>query len=223
MYNNFFLKIFIKLIYIFHNKLSFKNNYFLNKNYVENISYINNENLNLNKNKIKWNNHKKNISNIKTFQISGALVYKNGIKRMLLNFYLDNFDKDYFKFELSTFFGLKLMEFVNNSSDSYYKNIGSDPVKNSNPQSLFEQMSKTNIPISNIKNWIIGLPGKYTLFFLNKNGYIREMNYIDDCNKKNYKIFYEYNDNFNPVLPKKIKIIQNDIMLDITIKKWNIN
>lgn len=170
----------------------------------------------------KRHNHWESISQLSHYQTYGAFTYISSKQKIYTRFKWQQLSKKHYRLLLISPIGLTeldltvqppdIAQFINKQGKRYVCN---------NPESMIIQLTGLDIPLNNLQQWIIGLPGEATDLTLDNHGYLKTLNY--QRHGKSWTVNYQdYHNDTVPVLPATFELRQGDNLIKLTIYSWNI-
>jgi len=169
-------------------------------------------------NPLNWIEHANQIKQIKNWQSSARIAIKIDNKTQTASMHWLQ-QQEQFKIDFSGPFGQRGLELIGDDQ-SVTLNIAQEaPISGKNTSDILRQRLGWNLPVENVKHWILGLPSplsksKATL----KNE--RLSNLIQDGWNISYPKYKRFGEQF---LPAKIVISKDNTRFLLAIYKWDIH
>ncbi|CUX96605.1 lipoprotein insertase outer membrane protein LolB [Candidatus Doolittlea endobia] len=169
----------------------------------------------------KWRAHQQSLSILSYYQTCGAFAYFSRQKKIYARFNWTQINADHYQLILtnplgSTEISLNVQsgvaELVNNQGKRYVSN---------SPEVIIQKLTGMSIPLDNLRQWMLGLPGNATNFTIDSCGYLHTLNYSH--NEQRWIVIYQgYHDNTFPALPSNLELRQGDNRIKLKMDSWRL-
>lgn len=168
-----------------------------------------------------WLNHKKSLESLDTYQARGKFAYITSGKTTSANFAWYQRNQNEYRLSLTTPFGNRVVE-LNVSPDITQLTDDRDQIHlNSDAQTLIYELTGMQIPLSNLRQWLIGLPGESTDYRLDKDYHLSQVNFTE--NGLSWQVKYlNYSNKTYPALPTDLELTQNGQRIKLRISDWEL-
>ncbi|KYP97508.1 membrane protein, partial [Sodalis-like endosymbiont of Proechinophthirus fluctus] len=125
----------------------------------------------------EWRSHQQSVSTITRYQTHGAFAYFSQEKKVYARFNWQQTSADRYRLILTNPLGSTEMDLnvqpgvvqlVNNQGKRY---ISDDP------EVMIQKLAGMSIPLKDLCQWMLGLPGNATDFTFDASGYLHQVNY----------------------------------------------
>lgn len=173
-----------------------------------------------------WKNHQQELTTITSFQASGSMVYYSNKTRYLGRFFINQVAPHEYQFKLLTPMGSPMFSLtvtpylaeLTDSSGQKYQDI--------NVSRLMNQLTKIDIPINTLTNWLIGYSDDASNDVINSSGLLSKTKLLQQNQEWNLTI-----DKYTSAitaskeieLPATIVLVKQDDKLRITVNNWKLN
>ncbi|MDX7987374.1 lipoprotein localization protein LolB [Xenorhabdus sp. 12] len=167
----------------------------------------------------QWHAREQQLKKMEHYQTRGSFAYLGNDKKVYARFFWQQYSPDDYKLLLLNPLGTTELElFVEQNmirlTDSEGKKYRSD-----NPESLIYQLTDMHIPLDNLKNWIIGLPGNAKNFQLDANYLLKSVS--DRKNGEVWQVNYQgYDTSTAPTLPNRLELTQGKNRIKLKMDNW---
>ncbi|CUX97241.1 lipoprotein insertase outer membrane protein LolB [Candidatus Hoaglandella endobia] len=168
----------------------------------------------------KWRSHQQSVVQLTRYQTRGAFAYLSSQQKVYARFNLQQTSTDRYRLLLinplgSTEIDLKVQlgsaQLINKQGKHYVSD---------NPEVIIQKLTGMIIPLSELRQWLIGLPGDTTDFTLNSCGHLRTLTY-NSKNGQSWRLIYlSYHNDTLPHLPANIELYQGDKRIKLKIDNW---
>ncbi|MGF1726238.1 lipoprotein insertase outer membrane protein LolB [Photobacterium nomapromontoriensis] len=171
-------------------------------------------------NQTDWESHQQALTQLEKYQAKGKMGYK-GSQRFGANlFWQTSPNQDHLL--LTNFLGGTLLKLnasptrvtlINNEGQTFQ---GTDAAK------LVQQLTGIDLPVDQMRDWLIGLPTAADTYQLNNEGRVGYL--AKQINDKLWQLDYnEYDYSVSPALPKRMVLSTTGINITLIINNWSIN
>ncbi|MGJ0622759.1 lipoprotein insertase outer membrane protein LolB [Xenorhabdus bovienii] len=167
----------------------------------------------------QWHTREQQLQKLKNYQTRGSFAYLANEKKVYARFFWQQYSPDNYKLLLLNPLGTTELElFVQPNMIQLTDNKGKKYLSDT-PEALIYQLTDMNIPLNNLKNWIIGLPGDAKDFQLDENYLLKSVS-----SKKNgeiWKVNYQgYDASTMPALPNRLELTQGKNRIKLKMDNW---
>lgn len=172
---------------------------------------------------VNWQQHQQDLTKLDAFKVTGKIGYQDPSHRQSLNFILTH-ASNYDELKLLTFFGQTVMTLQMLPSGSMITT--SDGKVSTAPQAnqLINELTGFSIPVSQLPDWIKGLPTDADRTTLNDSNTLESLE--KNLGNQNWRLNYlTYSAQMTPVkndlmLPSQLFLQQDKTKIKIVISKW---
>ncbi|MCG9577809.1 lipoprotein insertase outer membrane protein LolB [Vibrio tubiashii] len=174
---------------------------------------------------VEWQTHQQRLATIQDYRANGKLGYIAPEQRQSLNFQWAH-SPTFTHLRMTTFLGQTALNLKSTPDGASVETYDDQTFYASSPEALIKQLTGLNIPVEQLNDWMLGRPTQADDYLLN------ETNTLASLTKQvgtqvwqlNYASYQDVLiDGIALPLPKKMKLIQGDISINIIISKWNTN
>lgn len=174
---------------------------------------------------VEWQTHQLRLANIHHYQSVGKLGYISPQQRQSLNFQW-SYAPDITQLRLTTFLGQTALNLNANATGAYVETYDDQSFEASSAQDLINQLTGLNLPVEPLNEWLLGRPTDADDYSLNDTNTLAWLS--KNVAGQNWRLeFVSYQDFQHQgsalPLPKRIKLTQGDITINIMITKWTLN
>lgn len=168
-----------------------------------------------------WFTHQENLERLQTYQARGKFAYISGSRIDTANFaWLQKSATDY-RLLLTTSFGNKIVELNVSAGQTQLTDDNNRLYLSDNPQKLVSELTGMQIPLDNLRAWLIGLPGYSKTYKLNTDFQLEQLTYND--NGALWQVNYRsYHTETFPVLPKEMELTLKQDKIKIKVNQWDL-
>nr|WP_255555784.1 lipoprotein insertase outer membrane protein LolB [Sodalis sp. CWE] len=169
----------------------------------------------------KWKLHKQSLSKLSSYQVRGALSFLSDKKKVFARFNWQQKNDKCYRLILTNLLGSTELDLNINQGTVQLINDQGKYYIGSNPEVALQKLINMPIPLNELREWLIGLPGSSTNFTLNSNGLIYVLN--SDVNGYFWTVVYHgYYENTLVTLPSSLELRQGNNRIKLKIDSWKL-
>ncbi|MXP67350.1 lipoprotein insertase outer membrane protein LolB [Pantoea sp. Aalb] len=168
-----------------------------------------------------WHQHQQNVQKIMQYHITGKLAYLTNNKKLYAHFTWEQSSANHYSLIITNLLGgTELQVDVQNNIVHIIDNKGKRYISNDIEKIIF-QLTGMNIPVTNLRQWIIGLPGNAIFYELNRHYHLKNLLYIH--NKEKWYVYIKnYDNRIKPSMPISLELNKDNQRIKIVINKWKV-
>ncbi|AHF74204.1 outer membrane lipoprotein LolB [Candidatus Sodalis pierantonius str. SOPE] len=169
----------------------------------------------------EWRSHQQSVSTLTRYQTRGAFAYLSKEQKVYARFNWQQTSADRYHLILTNPLGSTEMDLnvqpgvaqlVNNQGKRYVSD---------DPEVMIQKLAGMSIPLNDLRQWMLGLPGDATDFTLDARGYLHQVNYSH--NGQRWTVTYQgYHDDTVPALPSNLELRQGDNRIKLKMDSWSL-
>lgn len=175
-----------------------------------------------------WLAHQEAVKSISHYQTRGNFAYLEGKNRQSARFFWEQLNSDDFQLKLLNPLGKTVIEMNVTAELTEIIDSNGKHYQSSDPQTAIQQLAKMDIPVKNLREWMLGLPGESTNYVLNDEFLLQNVTLQDESADVIWRVEYlDYDSEIKPILPKSIEITQEAngekrLTIKLKLNNWNI-
>lgn len=172
-------------------------------------------------NSSKWRSHQQSVSRLNSYQTRGIFAYFSQDQKVYACFNWQQTSADRYRLILTNPLGStemdlnvqpNLAQLVNNQGKRYVSD---------NLDMMIKKLVGISIPINDLRQWMLGLPGDASDFTIDARGYLHQVNY--SRNGQHWTVTYQgYYDDIMPALPSNLELRQGNNFIKLKINTWSL-
>ncbi|MGV3002718.1 lipoprotein insertase outer membrane protein LolB [Vibrio sp. E150_018] len=171
---------------------------------------------------VDWQNQKAVLKQINTFKATGKIGYKDPEHRQSLNFILKQVNS-FSELKLLSVFGQTVLTIQMTPTGAMVTNSDGKVQTAQQANALIQNLTGLAIPVSQLPDWIKGLPTQADNVTFNQSNTVESLNKMIDG--RDWTLSYlNYQSVINQqqsiTLPKQLLLHQSDTEIKILISKW---
>ncbi|OIQ25538.1 lipoprotein insertase outer membrane protein LolB [uncultured Vibrio sp.] len=173
---------------------------------------------------VEWQAHQQKLASITDYQSVGKLGYISPEQRQSLNFQWKH-NPEASQLRLSTFIGQTVLNLSISPQGATVETYDGQNLSHASADVLIEQLTGLTIPVEHLQDWLLGNPTSADQFQLNDNNTLSSLTKLVGQQpwELQYLSFQDIEYRGKPLpLPKKIKLIHQDTVINLVITKWTL-
>lgn len=169
----------------------------------------------------QWLAHEQAVQQLEQYQTRGAFAYLTDQKKVYARFFWQQYTPDRYRLLLtnplgSTELELNVQKSVVQLTDNQGRRYVSD-----NPQEMIRKLTGMEIPMDNLRQWMLGLPGDATDFSLDSQYRLNKLTYKQG--DLTWVVTYQdYNTELKIPLPSRLELQQGDQRIKLKMDNWTL-
>jgi len=169
----------------------------------------------------QWQQHQQEVQKITQYQTRGAFAYLSDSQKVYARFNWQQTTPDRYRLLLTNPLGStelqldvqgSVVQIVDNKGKRY---VGNDAEK------MIAQLTGMDIPLGNLRQWMMGLPGDASDYSLDPQYRLHEVNY--SRNGQHWNVDYlGYDLQHNPHLPANMELREGNQRIKLKMDSWTI-
>ncbi|HFJ8952374.1 MULTISPECIES: lipoprotein insertase outer membrane protein LolB [Serratia] len=169
----------------------------------------------------QWRAHEQAVQQLEQYQTRGSFAYLSDQKKVYARFFWQQYSSDRYRLLLtnplgSTELDLNVQKNVVQLTDNQGKRYVSD-----NAEEMIRKLTGMAIPLDNLRQWMLGLPGEANDFKLDDQYRLNSLTYQQG--KQTWTVDYQdYNNSLQPQLPSRLELKQGDQRIKLKMDNWTL-
>lgn len=168
-----------------------------------------------------WRAHEQAVQQLDQYQTRGAFAYLTDQKKVYARFFWQQYSPDRYRLLLTNLLGsseleLNVQKSVVQLTDNQGKRYVSD-----NPEEMIRKLTRMEIPLNNLRLWMLGLPSDATDFRLDSQCRLSKLTY-QQGNLTWTVTYQEYNTELKTPLPSRLELQQGDQRIKLKMDNWTL-
>ncbi len=163
----------------------------------------------------------KRCNSLSQYQTRGSFAYLSDQKKVYARFFWQQYSPDRYRLLLtnplgSTELDLNVQKNVVQLTDNQGKRYVSD-----NAEEMIRKLTGMAIPLDNLRQWMLGLPGEAGDFKLDDQYRLNSLTYQQGS--QTWTVDYQdYNNSLKPQLPSRLELKQGDQRIKLKMDDWTL-
>ncbi|TMX34109.1 lipoprotein insertase outer membrane protein LolB [Vibrio sp. Hep-1b-8] len=174
---------------------------------------------------VEWQTHQQRLASIDAYQSTGKLGYISPEQRQSLNFQW-SYSADLTQLRLTTFLGQTALNLKATPQGATVETYDDQRYSAPTSQALIQRLTGLNIPVEQLNDWMLGRPTQADDYRLSETNTLARL--TKQVGLQTWQLDYltyqdvQYGGTALP-LPKKIKLTQGNISINLFISNWNLS
>jgi outer membrane lipoprotein LolB len=169
----------------------------------------------------QWQQHQRAVEKVTHYQTRGAFAYLSDKQKVYARFNWQQTAPDRYRLLLTNPLGStelqldaqgSVVQLVDNKGKRY---VSDDAEK------MISQLTGMDIPLANLRQWMVGLPGDATDYSLNDKYQLRSANYSRNGQQWQMSI-QGYDSSVTPPLPANLELREGDQRIKLRMDNWTV-
>lgn len=169
----------------------------------------------------EWRQHQQKVQQLSQYQTRGSFAYISDSKKLYARFFWEDSSSQRFRLLLTNPLGSTELELsaqpgsVQIADNQGKRYVGKDA------EDMVQQLTGMAIPLNNLRQWIIGLPGDASDFSLDDQYLLNKVTYRQG--NQSWNVSYQsYNRNVTPPLPQSLELTQGEQRIKLKMDNWTV-
>ncbi len=169
----------------------------------------------------QWQQQQQQVARISHYQTRGAFAYLSDKQKVYARFNWQQSAPDRYRLLLTNPLGStelqldaqgSVVQIVDNKGKRYTSN---------DAEKMISQLTGMDIPLANLRQWMMGLPGDATDYQLNERYQLKSLSYMRNGQQWNV-VISDYDNKVTPPLPANLELTQGDQRIKLRMDSWTI-
>lgn len=168
---------------------------------------------------VQWREHQQAVQQLEQYQTRGAFAYLSDQQKIYARFFWQQYTPERYRLLLTNLLGSTELELnVQKSVVRLTDNQGKSYVGN-DPDEMLHKLTGMTIPLQNLRQWILGLPGDASDFTLDDQYRLSKLTYQQG--ELTWTVNYQdYHTDGTPQLPSRLELQQGDQRIKLKMDNW---
>ena len=167
----------------------------------------------------QWRQHQQAVRALNQYQTRGAFAYLSDQQKVYARFFWQQTGQDRYRLLLLNPLGSTEMELIAQPGRAQVTDNKGQKYTGTDAEEMIGKLTGMPIPITSLRQWILGLPGDATDYKLDDQYRLSEVNYSQ--NGKSWKVVYGgYDSNSKPALPSSLELTEGSQRIKLKMDNW---
>lgn len=169
-----------------------------------------------------WKAQTQHINQLQRYQTRGSFAYIGATQKTYARFFWQQYSPDSYKLLLTNPVGSTELELIVKDGQTQLTDNKGQKYYSDDPDSMIYQLTGMAIPMENLRQWIVGLPGDAQSYAISNQYHLKTLNWSQGMEK--WKVTYQsYDEKVSPQLPNRLDIEQGDNRIKLKMDSWTLN
>ncbi len=170
----------------------------------------------------EWRQHEQQVKQLEHYQTRGAFAYISDKQKVYARFFWQQYSPQSYRLLLTNPLGSTEMELKVQNGVAQLTNNQGKQYTSDNPDDMIQKLTGMSIPLVNLRQWMLGLPGDSSDFSLDSQYRLRQVNYKQQG--LNGSVTYQsYDTTTTPSLPNRLEMAQGSQRIKLKMDSWTLN
>ncbi|ALZ96169.1 lipoprotein insertase outer membrane protein LolB [Leclercia adecarboxylata] len=167
----------------------------------------------------QWRQHQQAVRALNQYQTRGAFAYLSDQQKVYARFFWQQTGQDRYRLLLLNPLGSTEMELIAQPGSAQVTDNKGQKYTGTDAEEMIGKLTGMPIPITSLRQWILGLPGDATDYKLDDQYRLSEVNYSQ--NGKSWKVVYGgYDSHSKPALPSSLELTEGNQRIKLKMDNW---
>ncbi|MGL9734094.1 MAG: lipoprotein insertase outer membrane protein LolB [Symbiopectobacterium sp.] len=169
-----------------------------------------------------WLQHKQQVQQLSQYQTRGAFAYISDSKKLSANFFFwQESSTQLYHLLLTNPFGGTELELRAQLDGIQITDVQGKRYIGKDAEYMLSQLTGMRIPLTNLRQWIMGLPGDAQQFTLDEHARLSTATLVQ--NGLTWEVKYlGYDDSITPTLPNALELTQGEQRIKLKMNNWTV-
>ncbi|PWC12728.1 lipoprotein localization factor LolB [Brenneria roseae subsp. americana] len=170
----------------------------------------------------EWQQHQQKVQQLSQYQTRGSFAYLSDSKKLYARFFWQESSAQRYRLLLTNPLGSTELELRTQPGSVQITDNQGKRYEGKDAEYMVQQLTGMAIPLNNLRQWIIGLPGDATDFTLDDQFLLNKLTYRQG--NQSWTVNYQsYNRKITPPLPESLELVQGEQRIKLKMDNWTVN
>ncbi|KFD18667.1 outer membrane lipoprotein [Tatumella ptyseos ATCC 33301] len=169
----------------------------------------------------QWKQHVNEVKQVQAFQTRGAFAYISQRQNVYARYNWQQSASDRYRLILTNPLGSTEMQLDTQGQTVQLVDNNGKRYTSNNASKMISELTGMNIPLENLRQWMLGLPGTADSFTLNDHYQLRTATYQQDGQTWHVTI-NDYKQDVTPALPADLELTAGDLKIKLRMDSWKL-
>ncbi|QOL14687.1 lipoprotein insertase outer membrane protein LolB [Dickeya dianthicola] len=166
----------------------------------------------------EWREHEQKVQNLTHYQTRGSFAYISDRKKLYARFFWQQFSPQRYRLLLTSPLGSTELELQAGAGSVQITDGQGKRYVGKDAQYMVQQLTGMAIPLDNLRQWMLGLPGDAQDFALDERALLRSVNYQQG--NQHWSVSYQSYTNDPLPLPQSLELTQGEQRIKLKMDNW---
>jgi outer membrane lipoprotein LolB len=170
----------------------------------------------------QWRQHVAQVQHLSSYQTRGSFAYLSDKQKVYAHFFWQQYAPNNYKLLLTNPLGSTEMELKVKNGIAQLTNNQGKQYTSDNPDDMISKLTGMDIPLENLRLWMLGLPGEDSHFTLDSQYQLKQVTY--SVNGTSGQVDYDsYDPDTYPSLPHSLEMSQTNQRIKLKMDSWTLH
>ncbi|MEI7189743.1 lipoprotein insertase outer membrane protein LolB [Dickeya dianthicola] len=166
----------------------------------------------------EWREHEQKVQNLTHYQTRGSFAYISDRKKLYARFFWQQFSPQRYRLLLTSPLGSTELELQAGADSVQITDGQGKRYVGKDAQYMVQQLTGMAIPLDNLRQWMLGLPGDAQDFALDERALLRSVNYQQG--DQHWSVSYQSYTNDPLPLPQSLELTKGELRIKLKMDNW---
>lgn len=168
----------------------------------------------------QWLDHQQKVQNLSQYQTRGTFAYISDRKRLVASFFWQQTAPQRYRLLLTNMLGGTELDLKSQPGSVQITDNQGRHYVGADAELMVRQLTGMSIPLDNLRQWMLGLPGDAQDFALDQNYLLRSLSYQQGDQRWNVA-YQQYTTGILP-LPQSLELTQGEQRIKLKMDNWTV-
>lgn len=168
-----------------------------------------------------WQAHVQKTMQISRYQTRGSFIWIDGPQRVYARYFWQQSAPDTYHLRLLNPLGKTDVDLVAAPGQAVLTDSKGKRYRSTDPEALLQKLTGMAIPLNNLRQWMLGLPGDATQITLDSDALLKTLDYARG-GQQWHVTYHGYDTRVSPALPKNMELSQGDKRIKLKMDDWKL-
>ncbi len=169
----------------------------------------------------EWRQHEQAVSQLTHYQTRGSFAYLSSQQKVYARFNWQQNGPGSYRLLLTNPLGSTEMDLSVQPGKAQVINSQGKKYISDDAQLMIHQLTGMDIPLDNLRQWMLGLPGDAGSFTLDDQGLLKQVNYSRGGQQWTVN-YLDYRDGTRPLMPGNMELRQGEQRIKLKMDNWDL-
>lgn len=167
----------------------------------------------------QWKQHQQAVSQVNKFETRGAFAYLSDKQKVYARFNWQQQAEDRYRLLLTSPIGSTELQLDQQGSTVQLVDNKGQRYMSHNAEEMVTKLTGMAIPLQNLRQWMLGLPGQADSFTLNDHYQLQTADYTQN-GVTWHVVINSYNNDITPALPANVELTTEGQRIKLRMDNW---
>lgn len=169
----------------------------------------------------QWKQHVSEVSQVKAFQTRGAFAYISSQQRVYARYNWQQSAPESYRLILTNPLGSTEMQLDTQGQTVHLVDNTGKQYASNNATKMISELTGMQIPLENLRQWMLGLPGTADSYTLNDHYQLRTATFQQN-GETWHLVINDYQNDVTPALPADLELTAGNLRIKLRMDSWTL-